>query len=50
MLHFFIIKIADKPWQIMLHAKPSVIAKFKILKVLKGLKKSEIISLSQICH
>ena len=48
--NFFMIKIAEKPRQIMLYVKPFVIAKFKIIKGLKGLKKSEITSLREICH
>ena len=51
--NFFMIKIADKHWQIMLWCymqNHSVIAKFKIIKGVKGFKKSEITFLREICH
>ena len=48
--NFFMIKIAYKPWITFYMQNHSVLAKFKIIKGLKGLKRSEITSLREICH
>ena len=48
--NFFMLKIADKLGKSCYMQNHSVIAKFKIIKGLKGFKKSEITSLREICH